>query len=226
MIPKIIWQTYESEYKDLPPLALECAGSWQEKNPDWEYKYVSGKERAEFVLNNFGEEWFTIYNSYTVNVLRSTLWRYMCLYLNGGFYADLDIFCKKPIDSWIDLDLNFAVSKEPSNPGLTQMIFASSKKNIFLENILKEIKDIYYTNKIKNTTYDNIIDYSIYQTGYITFSNSIFNTIMFQDVDNFIIYSGKDAKKIHRESINHYRAGKKEKVFGPNYVAWQTEEYK
>ena len=226
MIPKIIWQTYESEYKDLPPLALECANSWQEKNLDWEYKYVSGKERAEFVLNNFGEEWFTIYNSYTVNVLRSTLWRYMCLYINGGFYADLDIFCKKPINSWIDLDLDFAVSKEPDNPGLTQMIFASSKKNIFLENVLKEIKQIYYINKIDNTTYNNVIDYSIYQTGYVTFSNSIFKTIMSYGVDNFIIYSGKDSKKIHSESIYNYRAGKAEKVFGPGYIAWQTEEHK
>lgn len=226
MIPKTIWQTYESEYKDLPQKALECATSWQELNPDWEYKYVSAKERKEFVLKFFGEEWLTIYNSYTVNVLRSSLWRYMCLYIYGGFYVDLDVFCKKPINSWIDTSLDFAVSKEPGNPGLTQMIFASSKKNIFLENILNEIRNIYYFNKENNITYNNVIDYSIYQTGYITFSNSIFKTIMFNDIDNFIIYSGKDAEKIHFNSIYNYRAGKAEKVFGPNYIAWQTEEYK
>jgi hypothetical protein len=226
MIPNIIWQTYECDYNEIPPKALDCANSWQEKNPSWKYKYVSEKERADFVLKNFGEEWLKIYNSYTVNVLRASLWRYMCLYVHGGFYVDLDVFCKEPIDSWLNTSLDFAVSKEPNNPGLTQMIFASSQQNIFLENILKEIKRIYYFNKINKVEYKNVIDYSIYQTGYVTFSNSIFQTIMSNDVDNFIIYTGKDSEKIHFESTYNYRAGKAEKVFGPNYIAWQTEEYK
>ena len=224
MIPKIIWQTYESEYKDLPPLALECANSWQEKNPDWEYKYVSGKERAEFVLNNFGQEWFDIYNSYKTNILRADLWRYMCLYINGGIYSDLDIFCKEPIENFFDLNNDFIASEEPYGAGYSQMIFASNSKNIFLETILNNIKIKYY----QNNTYKDIVDYEINETGYIVFTNSILEIAKSKknNSTSFILYNDKVANRIHTESINHYRAGKKEKVFGEKYIAWQTEEYK
>lgn len=223
MIPKIIWQTYESDYKNLGPKTLECSLSWQNQNKDWEYRYVSAQDRETFVLDNFGEEWFNIYKSYKVNVLRATLWRYMCLYVNGGFYSDIDMICKKPINTWLDLDLDFAVSKEPNNSGLTQMIFASAPQSIFLKNILNDIKNIYYLNKETNKVYDNIVDYSIYQTGYITFTKSIFKTIEENNLDNFIVYTQKDAAKIHNDCIKHYRAGIN--YFDTNYVSWHKENY-
>jgi mannosyltransferase OCH1-like enzyme len=224
MIPKIIWQTYESEYKDLPPLALECANSWQEKNPDWEYRYVSGKERAEFVLKNFDEEWLTIYKSYKTGVSRSILWKYMALYVYGGLYSDIDILCKKPIDAWFNLNKNFFASEDPKGPGYSDMFFVSSSNNIFLKNILNNIKNKYYEKNI----YSNIIDYTTNEVGYVIFTNSIQQTIFSKEVDpnSFLLYTDKDAEKLHNELINHYRAGRKEKVFGPNYIAWQTEEYK
>jgi mannosyltransferase OCH1-like enzyme len=224
MIPKIIWQTYECEYKDLPPLALDCANSWQEKNPDWEYKYISGIERSNFVLNNFGQEWFDIYNSYKANVLRADLWRYMCLYVNGGLYADLDIVCKKSIESFFDLNNNFIASEEPKGPGYSQMIFASEPNSVFLKNIINDIKIKYY----QKNNYDNIIDYETKEVGYILFTDSINQTTVSKEIDtnNFILYKNEEAKKIHNDSISHYQAGKKEKVFGAKYIAWQTEDYK
>jgi mannosyltransferase OCH1-like enzyme len=220
MIPKIIWQTYESDYEKLDQKALAYSNSFKILNPDWEYNYVSGKKREEFVLKHFGKEWHKIYMSYTANVLKADLWRYMCLYINGGVYFDLDILCKKPIESWLDLNLNFAVSKEPNSPGYTQMLFGSSSKNIFLKNILKDIKEQFYLNK----TYKNIIDYEINEVGYVIFTKSINNTLNINS-EGFMLYTGQDAKKIHEDSIQHYCAGNGN-IFGSNYVAWKTEKYK
>ncbi len=220
MIPKIIWQTYECNYKDLDLKALECSSSWKQINPEWDYRYVSGKEREQFVLKNFGEEWHKIYMSYTAGVLKADLWRYMCLYINGGLYSDIDILCKKPIEYWLDINLNFAVSEEPDNPGYTQMIFASSPNNIFLENILKDIKEQFYL----NTTYKNIIDYEINEVGYVIFTNSINTTLKIEN-NGFMLYSGENAKKIHNDSIDHYRAGNGN-VFGLDYIAWKNKKYK
>jgi mannosyltransferase OCH1-like enzyme len=223
MIPKIIWQTYECEYKDLPSEALECANSWQHQNPNWEYKYVSAKERAQFVLNNFGEEWFSIYESYKANVLKADLWRYMCLYINGGIYSDIDIKCNDSIENFFNLDSDFVVSEDPLGPGYSQMIFASNPKNIFLENLLKDIKIKYYQKNV----YSNIVDYETNEVGYIIFTQSLKNTSIIQDIDkdSFTIYNEDMAKKIHDISITHYRAGTNAKPFGKNYIAWQTEEY-
>ena len=81
---------------------------------------------------------------------------------------------------------------------------------------------------IVDSFYNNIIEYEINEVGYVIFTNSILETIEFKKNSNmdFILYHGEAANKIHTESINHYGAGKKEKVFGKNYIAWQTEEYK
>jgi hypothetical protein len=103
------------------------------------------------------------------------------------------------------------------------MLFASCPGSIFLKNILNDIKDIYYLNKKINKVYDSITDYSIYQTGYVTFTKSIFKTIEENNLDNFIIYTQKDAKKIHKDYTKHYRAGINQ--FDKNYVSWHKENY-
>ena len=84
MIPKIIWQTYDLEYKNRPQTAKDFSLSWKHLNPDWEYAYVSEKNRSCFVKEYFGEEWYNIYRSYKINVMRADLWRYMCLYIKGA----------------------------------------------------------------------------------------------------------------------------------------------
>jgi mannosyltransferase OCH1-like enzyme len=217
MIPKVIWQTYESEYDDLPKLAKDFSKTWIEKNPEWEYRYVSGKEREEFVLKHFGEEWHKIYMSYTSGVIRAGLWRYMCVYIYGGVYADLDMLCKKPIEYWLDTTLNFVVSEEGTGTGYTEMIFAGSPNNIFLKNTLKNIKEQFYLNK----TYRDIVDYAINETGYIIFTDSINKTLSTEN-NGFMLYTGNDAKKIHEESIDHYHAGNGD-IFGSNYIGWKNE---
>ena len=67
MIPKVIWQTYECDYDKLDLKALECSSSWKQINPEWEYIYVSGKEREQFVLKNFGKEESMVWKIYVDN---------------------------------------------------------------------------------------------------------------------------------------------------------------
>jgi mannosyltransferase OCH1-like enzyme len=217
MIPKIIWQTYELDYKDLPDRAKTLIQSWKVLNPEWRYEYCSKEKRELIVKNNFEEEWYQIYKSYKLDVLRSDLWRYMCLYLYGGLYSDLDMLCKKPIESWLNIDSKFIVSVEPDVDGYTQSIFASEPKSIFLENILNDIKDQYY----KNIQYSNVIDYEIKETGYIIFTDSINKTLK-NTQDGFVGFVGQDAKIIHHDSIEHYYAGNGG-IFDLSYRSWKTE---
>jgi mannosyltransferase OCH1-like enzyme len=217
MIPKIIWQTYESEYIDLPVKAKEMFDSWRLQNEGWDHRYLSAKERSIFVKDNFDKEWYEIYSSYKVNVLRADLWRYMCLYIYGGLYCDLDMFCKKPIETWIDLNSKFVVSVEPNEEGYTQSIFASEPKSLFLKNLLDLIKNRYYENR----QYDNVIDYETYEVGYKIFTESI-NKTLISKPDGFVEFLGKDSEKIHFESISHAYAGNGN-IFDSNYQSWKTE---
>ena len=223
MIPKIIWQTYECDYKDLPTKTLECAKSWQEKNSDWEYEYVSGKQREQFVLNNFGDNWYKIYISYKHNILKANLWRYLCLYTYGGFYVDSDMFCKEPITKWLNTEYDFIAFQDPPYDGYTESFFASSSKNIFLENLLKNINKQYFLNK----EYKTYIDYIINEVGYVIFTKSILETIKNVNDYNYILHNQEFSKIIHSNFITHYKASNNDNnSFGSDYLSWKKHNLK
>ena len=222
MIPKIIWQTYECEYKDLPAKTLECSKSWQEKNPDWEYRYVSAKEREKFILNNYNEDWYKIYKSYKHNILRANLWRYLCLYTHGGFYLDSDMFCKEPIEKWLNIEYDFIAFQDPPQNGYTESLFASSFKNIFLKNLLNNIKKQYFLNK----EYKTYIEYITNEVGYIIFTKSILETIK-DNSYNYMLYNEKMSKIIYENFIIHYYASNNNNnEFGLNYLSWKKHNLK
>jgi len=217
MIPKIIWQTYETKYDDLPIKAKELSKSWIRLNNNWQYNYVSASERENFVKKYFDQEWLDIYKSYPISVMRADLWRYMCLYIYGGLYCDLDILCKTSIESWLNTDLKFFVSEDPEVPGYTQMIFAAEPKSIFLKNLLNLIKHTYY----ENIEYENMIQYIINEVGYKIFSKSILDTLSNNNL-GFNHFINNDAKNFHSKNIEHYKAGTTN-IFGKNYKAWKEE---
>jgi mannosyltransferase OCH1-like enzyme len=96
MIPKIIWQTHEWEYEDLPHNFLRCTQTWKNLNPEWEYRYRSGINRA-IDVKNFDRELYQYY-MFADKVTQSDIWRYVVLYKYGGFYTDMDSFCKMPLN--------------------------------------------------------------------------------------------------------------------------------
>jgi hypothetical protein len=231
MIPKIIWQTYESEYDDLPQLAKDFSKTWIEKNPEWEYRYVSGKERREFVKDNFSEEWLDIYDSYKFNAMRSDLWRYLCVFKLGGLYVDLDTTCNVKVSDWLDTDKSFVVSVEPEDELPTQLIFASEKESAILKNILRYIKFEYS----KNLNYLDKIEYMKNNTGYEVFSKAMLDYLKLDNFNKcndkdssiknrFYCFNGELSKVIHQNAITHYRAGMND-IFGSTYLSWSKEEY-
>lgn len=96
MIPKIIWQTHNYQYDDLPDHFLKATKSWRYLNPTWEYRYVPSDERDLFVKQELPD----IYQVYKKSppVFQSDLWRYLVVYKYGGVYADMDSVCIKPLD--------------------------------------------------------------------------------------------------------------------------------
>jgi mannosyltransferase OCH1-like enzyme len=87
MIPKIIWQTHETAYDDLPQLYKENSQTY--KDLGWEYRYCSALDRESFIAEHF-PEYLHLYLHIEPGIYRSDLWRYLVLYTYGGFYADMD----------------------------------------------------------------------------------------------------------------------------------------
>ena len=142
MIPKIIWQTYETPFEDLLPETKKCIQTWKENNPKWEYRYMDAEERSNFVLNEFGSEWHKLFNSCKLGVVKANIWRCMVTYTYGGIYSDLDTICNEPIENWIKEEHEMTISRDDDgNPeDFTIYVFASKPKSKALQLIIKQIK--------------------------------------------------------------------------------------
>ncbi|QDZ21398.1 glycosyltransferase [Chloropicon primus] len=93
-IPKLIHQTWKSHAEPT----WSKASSWISLNPDWQYRLWDDDEAAELVRTNFPRVWGVWDRLRPVE--RADVFRYAVVYVHGGVYADLDVECIRPIDTW------------------------------------------------------------------------------------------------------------------------------
>jgi mannosyltransferase OCH1-like enzyme len=98
IIPKIVWQTHECEYEDLPEIYKRTSGMWKSNTEGWTYKYHSAKDRRNFIETEF-PEYLYLYDHIIPGIYKSDFWRYLILYRYGGIYSDLDAVLEIDINS-------------------------------------------------------------------------------------------------------------------------------
>lgn len=197
-IPKIIWQTHEDRFEILPDYVIDAVNSWKEKNPNWEYKYFNSEDRSEFILSEFGKEWLEIYNSCIFGAMKADVWKYLIIYKYGGLYTDIDYLCKEPIDSWVLDDYSIVVGMDEEPNEIACHTFAAEANSIFLESILKVVKE-----NIKNIDYKKDL-FSYHATGPTAFTDGIKN--VFNIKNDLDLINGVDI-------LNNSSIGKKNKFY-------------
>jgi mannosyltransferase OCH1-like enzyme len=175
MIENNILQTYESAYTDLPEGAKACIESWKHTNPWFNHTYYSAEDRNKFVLENFGEDWYKIFNSLNFNIMKANIWRYMALYKVGGIYSDIDMFSKTTISQWVDTKSQLVLcgdSTEKNEFTFRISVMASKKDNNIMKHVLDYAKDVLSSNAfINDTKFDKY--YIFKYSGEVLFKNSI-----------------------------------------------------
>ena len=94
-VPKIIWQTHNYEFDELPDHLKMITQTWINLNPGWDYRYVSHTEREEIVKKY--PKSFKHYQTIEP-IFQADVWRNIVTYEHGGVYADMDSICIKPLD--------------------------------------------------------------------------------------------------------------------------------
>jgi mannosyltransferase OCH1-like enzyme len=89
MIPKILWQTHEWKYEDLPDIYKSNSMTWRNHFPDWEYRYHSAEDRENFIKEYYPEQ-LSVYQFIKPGIYKADFWRYLVIYEFGGMYADMD----------------------------------------------------------------------------------------------------------------------------------------
>ncbi|MCJ1458890.1 hypothetical protein MMC28_009266 [Mycoblastus sanguinarius] len=102
-IPKKIWQTWHTPSALLANEEKERVRTWQEKNPSYQYELLTDHGAENFVRYHFSNEPLLqdVFLNLTDTILRADFLRYLVLLAQGGLYADVDVECREPVDTWI-----------------------------------------------------------------------------------------------------------------------------
>lgn len=167
MIPKILWQTYEDDYNDLPIYVRETAQTWIDKNPKYEFKYVNAKQREEFILKYFGTEWLKRYSKGVSGSMKADVWKYLVMYQFGGVYTDMDYSCERPISFWCKDNFDMIIGADEMPNEIACHLFASKPNHPALKSIL----DVVYNNLEEIDFSIELIPYTL--TGPTAFTKGI-----------------------------------------------------
>ena len=140
MIPKIIFQTYETKYQDLPEHYKQTSLSWQNLNQGWSYVYHDRDQRSEYV-KTFCPEIYKIYGR-LVRPHQADVWRYLILRNEGGVYADMDSFCSTPMDYILDKipnTIDIICTKTENMNHTNNANFAAVKRSVILSQCIEDI---------------------------------------------------------------------------------------
>jgi mannosyltransferase OCH1-like enzyme len=137
-IPKVIIQTWDeaiykntSHYNDTMLLI--------EMNPEYEYKFFDNNDCINFIKNNFDKNIFDSYNSIISNKIKSELFRYCYLYINGGCYINSNLICKNPLHKIINQNDNNILCHDEINNVYYNGIIMTIPKNELINNMIQNI---------------------------------------------------------------------------------------
>jgi mannosyltransferase OCH1-like enzyme len=228
MIPKIIWQTYKDPFDQLQPYMIRAVNTWKDLNPDFEYRYMDDAQAAEFILNEYGQEWHDLFVGLPVGVMRGDLWRYMVVYKYGGVYADLDTECATSINKWLNEDYDMIVCPE-TDIHFCQWTFAASAKNPILKSVIDLIKE-----RLLNPSYGSphfvhthtgpaVWTEGINKALGFKYNNLINDHLLLNSCDNaklykFHCYGGENWRIFHFIDVRHIYGS--QKWDDGNYVQW------
>ena len=109
-MPRVLHQTFPS-WGELKPRQLRSMETWRRLNPTYEIRYWTDSDCEEFVRTIF-PELLPSFVGLARAVERADFFRYLVVFSFGGFYADTDVDCTQPLDSWVPPQAAFVVGLE------------------------------------------------------------------------------------------------------------------
>lgn len=111
-IPEKIWQTWPKSLTLMNETERRHVVTWTHLQPHFRHELLSDEAAAQFIrttyvdrqpdseLVHIGKLYLSLHDA----ILRADFLRYLILYARGGFYADVDVACLRPIADWTELD--------------------------------------------------------------------------------------------------------------------------
>jgi len=149
-IPRILIQTWKTN--KLPEKCEKFVDELKKLHPDYNYKFFTDSDISQFLKDNY-EEYLKTYDKLPLKIQQIDFFRYIAIYHFGGIYLDLDMECKKNMNSMlthnsvfpVDEYINHINGKKPRYAGfyndkqnflVGQYAFAAEPKNKFIKSLI------------------------------------------------------------------------------------------
>lgn len=147
MIPKIIFQKWETT--ELPDFLQELVNRWKQLNPDYQHVLFDTETARISIKRNFGDRFVDVFDKIVPGAFKADFWRYCMLYVHGGVYADIDMYCLGSLDALINgqydliapIDLNINPSEGSHNVS-NGFIMSRRSNPVMLEAILRIVSNV------------------------------------------------------------------------------------
>jgi len=144
-IPKIIYQTFK--YKKLPLLTRWHIFRMKQRNPDYDYQFYDDQKIADFIKEEYGAEFFDLYDRIFIGAAKADFFRYAILYKKGGVYLDIDSLFLRPLHETVSPDDCAIISLEKNGHFFIQYALFFEPGHPFLKKTLEIIKSNILENK-------------------------------------------------------------------------------
>lgn len=150
-IPKKIHFIFLAKNETMPEIFNYCFKRAKQLHPDWEINFYNEDDALQIVERHF-PELETLYLSYPLNIQRADILRMLLVYLYGGFYLDLDIYCLKKLDPLLKFNVVLGEEKHLKREVCTALglknpkrianyMFGSAPKHPFWLDLLNKIME-------------------------------------------------------------------------------------
>lgn len=109
-IPRRIVQSWID--RNLTPAIEKLCESHRKCNPGYEYVFYDDKECREFIEKHFHINVLHAYDAIIPGAFKADLFRYCELYINGGWWFDIDMMSVGSIDVAVAPEVEFACPKD------------------------------------------------------------------------------------------------------------------
>tara|TARA_R100000278_G_scaffold119240_1_gene100510 strand:- start:508 stop:1206 length:699 start_codon:yes stop_codon:yes gene_type:complete len=143
MIPKIIHNVGPADRSTWPTEWHVCLASQKKHFKDFEFVFWDDDMMDELVEKEF-PSFLKTWNEYPHVIMKSDMIRPIILYLYGGIYFDLDIYCEENIYSDLDQDkinIHGSWDSREGHPPLTNAFLASKPKNDYWLKLIKSAEE-------------------------------------------------------------------------------------
>jgi hypothetical protein len=145
MIPSFLWQTWKTH--TLPKTLNTQSNSWNQSNPELQKTLMNDAQCADFIKDKLGDEVYELYMALPQPIMRADFWRVAVVYINGGYYSDLDLICNESVTTLIPGQPKAVFTRELNN--ISNFFFGAEPKHpvikLALDYMIEESKDV--TNK-------------------------------------------------------------------------------